>query len=79
LVQNVQSKLYYGSGNVWTVDPAAAFDFKLAQALFDFVDQRNLHNVQLVVHFEELQTFETVPLEISLNPNPVTPPRPPVS
>ena len=65
LVQNVETKLFYGSGNVWTTDPAQAFDFKLAQALFDFVDQRNLHNVQLAVYFEDRQTLEAVPLETS--------------
>jgi hypothetical protein len=65
LLQHVPSQLFYGRANVWTSDPEAAMDFKHSEALFDFVEAYNLHNVQLVAECDHPQRYEIVPLELA--------------
>ena len=64
LLQSVLNRLYFRRPGVWTADPEAAHDFERSQAVFDFVDQQNLHDVQLVVKVESPLRLEVVPLEI---------------
>jgi hypothetical protein len=64
LLQSVLNRLYLRRPGVWTADPEAAYDFERSEAVFDFVDQQNLHDVQLVVKVESPMRLEVVPLEI---------------
>jgi hypothetical protein len=64
LLQSVLNRLYFRRPGVWTADPNTAHDFERSQAVFDFVDQQNLHDVQLVVKAEAPSRFEVVPLEL---------------
>ena len=43
LLQSVLNRLYFRRPGVWTADPNVAHDFEESQAVFDFVDQQNLH------------------------------------
>lgn len=63
LLQNVRSKLFFRSGDVWTADPDVAFDFQRSQDLYDFVSEQQLEEVQLVVSFSNPRQFEVVPIE----------------
>ena len=64
LLQSVLNRLYFRRPGVWTADPNMAHDFEHSQAVFDFVDQQNLHDVQLVVKVEDSAGLEVVPLEL---------------
>ena len=64
LLQSVLNRLYFRRPGVWTADPNVAHDFEESQAVFDFVDQQNLHDVQLVVKVESRSGVEIVPLEL---------------
>jgi hypothetical protein len=65
LLQNVLNHLYFRRPGVWTADADVAHDFEHSQALFEFVDQQNLHDVQIVVKVEEPARLEVVPLELA--------------
>ena len=65
LLQSVINHLYFRRPGVWTADPEAAYDFEGSQAVFDYVDRQNLHDVQLVVKAEDTSQMEVVPLELS--------------
>jgi hypothetical protein len=65
LLQNVLNRMYFRRPGVWTADSQAAHDFKHAEAVFDFVDKENMHDVQLVVKVEETCGLEIVPLELA--------------
>jgi hypothetical protein len=64
LLQSVLNQLYLRRPGVWTANPENAHDFERSQAVFDFVDQQNLHDVQLVVKVEAPSRLEVVPLEV---------------
>jgi len=64
LLQSVLNRLYLRRPGVWTANPEAAHDLERSEAVFDFVDQQNLHDVQLVVKVESPSRLEVVPLEI---------------
>jgi len=65
LLQNVLTRMYFRRPGVWTANSQAAHDFIHAQAVFDFVDEQNMHDVQLVVKVEETSGLEIVPLELA--------------
>jgi hypothetical protein len=64
LLQSLLNRLYLRRPGVWTADPDAAHDFERSQAVFDFVEQQDLHDVQLVVKVESPARLEVVPLEL---------------
>lgn len=64
LLQSVLNGLYFRRLGVWTADPEVAHDFERSEAVFDFVDQQSLHDVQLVVKVESPSRLEVVPIEI---------------
>jgi len=63
LLQGVHTKLFFRSGNIWTSNPEAAFDFQFSPGLSEFLDRHHLRDVQLVVKFEQPPRYEVVPLE----------------
>jgi hypothetical protein len=63
LLQNVRNKLFFRAGDVWTSNPNAAFDFQQAHAVYDFVSDHQLEDVQLVVNFASPLQYEVVPIE----------------
>jgi hypothetical protein len=65
LLQNVLNRMYFRRPGVWTADSASAHDFKDAQAVFDFVEEQNMHDVQLVVKVGDTCGLEIVPLELA--------------
>jgi hypothetical protein len=65
LLQNVLNQLYFRRPGVWTADADAAHDFERAQAVFEYVDDQNLHDVQIVVKVEGPERLEVVPLELA--------------
>lgn len=65
LLQSVLNHLYFRRPGVWTADASAAHDFEHSQAVFEYVDQQNLHDVQIVVRVEEPERLEVVPLELA--------------
>jgi hypothetical protein len=65
LLQSVLNQLYFRRPGVWTADLEAACDFEHSQAAFDFVDDQNMHDVQLVVKVEDPSRLEVVPLELA--------------
>ena len=67
LLQNARNKLYYRNGEIWTADPEAAFDFQRAQELYDFVDQHQLEDMQLVVKFANPLQYEVVPIAVPVS------------
>jgi hypothetical protein len=70
LLQHARNKLYFRSGNIWTSNPDAAFDFQHSQDLYEFVETNNLQDVQLVVKFANPLQFEVVPIEVLASANP---------
>ena len=66
LLQNVRNKLFFRSGEIWTSDPDAAFDFQRSQDLYDFVEKNQLQDMQLVVKFANPLQYEVVPIEVSV-------------
>ncbi len=64
LLQNVHTKLYYCLMDSWTANPVAAFNFRQAMQVLDFVRNQNLRDVQLVIKFEDTQWDEIVPLPL---------------
>ena len=64
LLQSLLNRLYFRRPGVWTANPEAAHDFERSQAVFDFVDQQNLHDVQLVVKIDYPPRLEAVPFEL---------------
>ena len=68
LLQNTHSQLFFRYGSVWTSDPAAAYDFRNPQAVFELVQRESLGDVQLVVRFENPERYEVVALGPSQAP-----------
>jgi hypothetical protein len=64
LLQNVRNKLFFRSGEIWTSDADAAFDFQRSQDLYDFVEKNQLADMQLVVKFANPLQYEVVPIAV---------------
>lgn len=62
LLRDARKKLFFRQRRVWTSNPDAAFDFREAQELYDFVRERALNEVQAVLVFENPYRCEVVPL-----------------
>ena len=65
LLRDARKKLFFRQRRVWTSDPEAAFDFREAQDLYNFVRERALNEVQAVLVFENPYRCEVVPLNSS--------------
>src|SRR5437773_10897634 len=63
MLQNLQNKLFFRYGSVWTSSPDVAFDFRTPQAVYEFVGRESLRNVQLVVRLDNPVRYEAVPIE----------------
>jgi hypothetical protein len=63
LLQDVRSGLYFCAEDVWTANPDTAFDFQHAKWLREFVAKHHLHEVQMVVKFNNPDTCEVVSLQ----------------
>jgi len=63
LLQNARTKMFFRYGSVWASNPEMAYDFRTAQAVFDFVQKENLQEVQLVVRLHNPVRYEVVPFE----------------
>jgi hypothetical protein len=63
LLQDSDTKLFFRSGNIWTSNPDAAFHFQQSPEVFQFIEEQNLSQVQLVVKFENPRRYEVVPLK----------------
>ena len=64
LLQSVLNQMYLRRPGVWTSNLEAAHDFECSKAVFDYIDQQHLHDVQLVVKVENPNRLEVVPLEL---------------
>ena len=64
LLQHVRSRLYFCLLDVWVKDPHGAYDFRHSQRAFEFVQSRDLKDVQLVIKFEDPQWDEIVPVPL---------------
>jgi hypothetical protein len=62
LLRDARKKLFFRQRRVWTSDPEAAFDFREAQDIYNFVKERALNEVQAVLVFENPYRCEVVPL-----------------
>jgi hypothetical protein len=63
LLQNVRSKFYFRCANAWTSNPDTAFDFESSEAVRQFVRERGLRDVQVILRTEQPERSESVPLE----------------
>jgi hypothetical protein len=63
LLQDLRKKLFFRRQAVWTSNPDAAFDFREAHELFQFVEEQGLQNVQAVLILENPPRREVVPLK----------------
>jgi hypothetical protein len=64
LLQNVRTKMFFRYGSVWASNPDVAYDFRTPQAVFEFVQNENLQEVQLVVRLQNPVRYEVVPFEV---------------
>lgn len=64
LLRDARKKLFFRQRRVWTSDPEAAFDFREANELFNFVKEKSLHEVQAVLVFDNPRRCEVVPLDL---------------
>jgi hypothetical protein len=62
LLQSAQTKHYFCLLDMWVADPSAAFDFRHSMRAFEFVHQRGLRDVQLLVEFDGPGWGEVVPV-----------------
>jgi len=63
LLQDVRKKLFFRHRAVWTSNPDAAFEFREAHELFQFVKEHGLRDVQAVLVLDNPSRVEVVPLE----------------
>ncbi|EEF58015.1 hypothetical protein Cflav_PD0980 [Pedosphaera parvula Ellin514] len=55
LVQNTNTKLYFGREILWTIDPDQAFNFERTLRALDFMQRSKIKNVQIVMKFDDDQ------------------------
>ena len=68
LLQNVRNGLFFRSGDLWTANPDVAHDFQRAKAVYEFVSEHQLDDVQLVVNFTNPLQYEIVEIEKARGP-----------
>jgi len=71
LLQNIQTKHYFGVLGVWTENPNLAYHFRHSDQALAFARKNNLSEVQFVVKFEDPQWRQVVQrpvLVVSLPP-----------
>ena len=63
LLQDSRNQFYFCCPCIWTSNPENAFDFENSETFFKFMDAIDMHDVQLVVKFENPDRCEVIPLE----------------
>jgi hypothetical protein len=65
LLQDSRKKLFFRHRSVWTSNPDAAFDFREAHELLEFVKSQGLRDVQAVLALENPPRYEPVELDLT--------------
>jgi len=61
LLQNVETKFYYGVLGVWTPNPSLAYHFRHPDQALEFARKNKIADVQFMVRFDDPQWQEIVP------------------
>ncbi len=64
LLQNVQTKLYFGVMGVWTDNLSLAYYFRHPDQALTFARDKHLSEIQFVVRFDDPQWREITPVPL---------------
>jgi len=64
LLQDAQTKLYFGSQGIWTENENVAYHFRNSDQALDFARSQRLVDIQFVVKFEDPQWYQIAPLPL---------------
>ena len=64
LLQQLQTKRYFCRAELWSSHADAAFDFGHSEKALDYIQKHQLHDVQLVVRFDDPRWDEVFPVPL---------------